>query len=61
MTCLYCGESWVPRVRPYCGVCLIAARAEIEQGLHALEGYLENWAAFAAWCDTHTPARGCTG
>jgi hypothetical protein len=50
VTCLYCDESPVPHGRVYCGVCLIAVRAEIEQGLCELDDYLANWAAFSAWC-----------
>ena len=53
MTCLYCRDSSVSPGRAYCGVCLIAVRAEIEQGLCELDAYLRSWAAFAAWCAAH--------
>jgi hypothetical protein len=50
MSCLKCGSP-VPSQRPYCGVCILAVRAEIEQGLLDLDDYLAGWAAFAAWCE----------
>ena len=40
-----------PPAPEYCGVCILAVRAEIEQGLLDLDDYLANWAAFAAWCE----------
>jgi hypothetical protein len=49
--CLNCGEHEAPGGRGYCPVCLIAVRAEIEQGLLDLEEYLTAWAAFGQWCD----------
>jgi hypothetical protein len=50
MSCLSCGNAVAPQ-RPYCGVCIVAMRAEIEQGLLELDDYLAKWAAFAAWCE----------
>jgi hypothetical protein len=56
MSCLYCGDPDLPHCRAYCGICIIAVRAEIEQGLLDLDAYLVNWAAFAAWSAERQPA-----
>jgi len=51
--CIKCGEHEAPGGRGYCATCLIAVRAEVEQGLLDLDAYLRNWAAFGAWCGDH--------
>jgi hypothetical protein len=34
-------------------MCLIAVRAEVEQGLLDFDDYLRAWAAFGSWCGDH--------
>jgi len=54
--CIRCGEHETPAGRPYCVHCTFAVRAEVEDGLSRLADYLAAWAAFAAWCEKHSPA-----
>ena len=53
--CIKCGEHEDPSGRGYCPTCLIAVRAEVEQGLLDLDDYLRAWAAFGTWCKDHDP------
>jgi hypothetical protein len=50
--CIRCGEHETTDDRPYCVHCTFAVRAEVEDGLRRLSGYLAAWAAFDEWCAT---------
>jgi hypothetical protein len=47
--CICCGTAETSPERPYCVHCTFAVRAEVEEGLRKLAGYLSAWAAFDAW------------
>jgi hypothetical protein len=51
--CINCHEYEAPSGRGYCATCLIAVRAEVEQGLLDIGEYLRAWAAFGTWCTDH--------
>jgi hypothetical protein len=50
--CINCHEYEAPSGRGYCSTCIIAIRAEVEQGLLDLDQYLGAWAAFGTWCQS---------
>ena len=56
--CIKCGEHEAPSGRGYCSTCLIAIRAEVEQGLLDIDDYLRAWAAFGNWCSDREPPVG---
>lgn len=48
--CSRCGENEVPFEPAFCGPCVLAIRAEVQEGLRRFAEYLRAWAAFADWC-----------
>ena len=47
--CARCGENEVPFEPAFCGPCVFAIRAEVQDGLLRLSDYLTAWARFEEW------------
>lgn len=51
--CIKCGEAPAVDELGYCGHCHWVVRAEVEEGIYHLEKYLDAWAKFRSWEESH--------